>query len=134
MDALHVAAQRAATAALRQQQAGTASLRDGFSFPETDCQVVLPEGFPGLLEQGSQRLVIGLAGDDVPIRLNAHIIERRTATLHAQIEQYRVEVAILCGRVPDQALLVLSGHPAGDLQKGRQAGLGEAIAHRQATP
>ena len=65
---------------------------------------MIPDGLPRILENAAERLIVGLAGQNVAVRLDAHAVERRRAALDTQIVLRRIKLAVLRGCVPDQAL------------------------------
>ena len=115
-----LAGQRAAAAAFQQHVTPAAALGQISAFPQLDCQGMFPDRCPIILQDFSQGLVIGLAGDDTPIRLDAHIVKGGCAALHPQVMIQRVEAAVFGGRIPDQALPVLFCFLFGNFQQSGQ--------------
>ncbi len=83
MDRLVFTGQWTAPAAFGQEVTGQAALGHIAPVAEGDCQGVFPDRFPRVLKHVAQGLIIGLAGDDIPIGFNTHVIKRRCTTLHA---------------------------------------------------
>ena len=99
--------QRAATTAFREKIAGFAGLRNVSALAQRESKRVFPDGRPGRSQDVAQRFVVRLAGDDLPIRFDAHIVVSGGAAFDAKVELERIEVAILGRGVPDQALPAL---------------------------
>ncbi len=87
--------QRASSTALGKQSTIPAFLGSICTRAHADTQRVFPDGFPIIVQDIAHRPVGGLAGQDFPIRLDAHIIERRRAAFYPQVQQDRIEMAIL---------------------------------------
>ena len=93
---------------------------------------MIPDRVPGIGEHVAQRVIIRLARQHVAIGFDAHAVERGRAAFHAQVIGSGIELAVLCGRVPDQLLTVLGGLALGHIQNGLQLVLSQARSHRQA--
>ena len=65
---------------------------------------MVPDGIPGITQEISQGMIIGLAGQNTGIRFDAHIIQGGRTSLDTQITFYGVEVAVHGRGVPDQPL------------------------------
>jgi hypothetical protein len=91
---------------------------------------MVPDGVPIVLQQVAKRLVVRLAGQYIPIRFDAHIIQSRRAAFHSQIERHRIKVAVLGRRVPDKPLAARFGLLMGHLQQCGQLGLCQSRSHR----
>ena len=90
---------------------------------------MVPDGFPGVVQDMAQGVVVTLAGDDHPIRLDAHVVEGGGAGLDPQFQLQGGEGAITGGGVPDQAQAVAVGRFPHLLQEGGQFALREAAIH-----
>lgn len=77
---------------------------------------MVPDCIPGVGTQVSELLVVGLAGKDASIWLYTHIVESGSATLDPQFQLSGVKLAVLCGGIPDQTLVVLSCFVPGQVQ------------------
>ena len=89
---------------------------------------MVPYGGPIRFQEVTKRLVVGLAGDDAAVRLDAHVIKGGCAAFDAQFKKHRIKMAVLGGGVPDEALPGTVGVRAGDFQKRRQVALSETGA------
>ncbi len=96
--------------------------------------VVVPNAAPARGQDIPERLIIRLARDHVTIRLNAHIIEGSRASLNAELKLHRIEITILRGRVPYQALIVPGCNLPGELQKWRKLLLRQSCPNIQSPP
>ena len=67
---------------------------------------MIPDRFPRIVQDRTQGLIIGLAGDHGAIWFDAHIVECGSAAFNAQLELHWIEGTILGRGVPDQLLLV----------------------------
>ena len=95
---------------------------------------MVPDVLPRVGEEIAQRLVVGLAGQNIAIRFNAHVIKRRSAALDSQTAFNGIEMAVKRGCVPDQALTGMSDMVFRDLQQASQVRLRDLLVDRLAAP
>jgi hypothetical protein len=72
-----------APATLSGERAAAAFFGQIFPLAQVNAQGMVPYRFPAIDPKFTHRLVIGLAGDDGPVRLDAHIIECGCTALDA---------------------------------------------------
>ena len=72
--------------------------------PRSDFQAywMLPDLFPLIPENVTQRNEVALTGDDGAVRFDGHVYPAGTATLDSQLKLKRVHLAVLGGRVPSE--------------------------------
>ena len=86
-----------------------AAFGDVFSFAKFQRERMIPDVSPGIIQNMTERLIVRLAGDDLPVRFHAHIVERGSAAFDSQTEQNGIEMAVLGRGIPNQPLVVLAG-------------------------
>ena len=71
---LAVTGERAAATAFREKVAGNAGWRDVLAVTQRKRERMLPDGVPGGAKEIAKSFVVRLAGDNLPIGFDAHIV------------------------------------------------------------
>ena len=101
----------AAAAAFNEKITGNTSLGNVFALTQRKCKRVFPNLSPRGSQKISQSLVIRLAGDDLTIRFNAHVVIGSGATFDSQIELKGCDAVFMTGTSP----MVLQFSSIGDI-------------------
>ena len=67
-------------------------------------QWMMPDGVPGVGQDVSKTLIVGLTRQNIAVRFQAHIVIRGGTAFNAQGEHQWVEMAVLSGGVPNESL------------------------------
>ena len=78
---------------------------------------MVPDGIPRIVQNITERVIVGLAGQDRAVGFHAHVVERSGAAFDTQFERHRIEAAIFGRCVPDEALAARLGFVAGDFKQ-----------------
>src|SRR5581483_6732097 len=79
-------------------------------------------------------MIIRLARQDVSIGFDTHAVQRGGASLDAEVVRGGIELAILCGRLPNEFLPALGCFARGDVEDGLKFTFIESGSNRQAVP
>ena len=92
---------------------------------------MVPDGVPIIVEHIPQRVIIGLAGNHIPIRFDAHAVQGGGTPLDTQVLPGGIELTILRRRIPDQSLPALRSFLDGNIKNGSQFAFSQTSAHRK---
>ena len=77
-----------------------------FLVPQPQTERMIPDRLPLIRQDIPNRFIPGLAGEHIPVRLDAHAVFCSRAGFKSHAGDHRIKITVLRGCIPQQALTI----------------------------